>query len=112
MGIYRGPKIVREGLTVLLDSRSSRSYPGTGNTWYDLSGNDNHASLYNFTGPGASNVGTNVTSTGSTFRVGGDTRDGTTIHNGTIPVVKVYDRVLSLQEIKANFNQYKNRFNI
>jgi len=64
MGIYRGPKIVREGLTVLLDSRSSRSYPGTGNTWYDLSGNDNHATLYNFTGPGASTASGFNTTTG------------------------------------------------
>ena len=48
-----GPNIVKDGLTVLLDSRSKRSYPGSGNTWYDLSGNNNHASLVNFTGPGA-----------------------------------------------------------
>ena len=53
MGIFRGPNIVRDGLTVLLDSRSSRSYPGTGNTWYDLSGNGNNGTLYNFTGPSA-----------------------------------------------------------
>ena len=53
MGFFRGPNIVRDGLTVLLDSRSSRSYPGTGNTWYDLSGNGNHGTLNNFTGPSA-----------------------------------------------------------
>ena len=53
MGFFRGPNIVRDGLTVLLDSRSSRSYPGTGTTWYDLSGNGNHGTLNNFTGPSA-----------------------------------------------------------
>tara|TARA_R110000822_G_scaffold260030_1_gene385076 strand:- start:1708 stop:2406 length:699 start_codon:yes stop_codon:yes gene_type:complete len=53
MGFYRGPNIVRDGLTLLLDSRSSRSYPGTGTTWYDLSGNDNHGTLVNFSGPSA-----------------------------------------------------------
>jgi len=53
MGIYRGPKIVTDGLTLLLDSRTIRSYPGTGTAWYDLSGNDNHATLVNFTGPSA-----------------------------------------------------------
>ncbi len=53
MGFYRGPNIVRDGLTLLLDSRSSRSYPGTGTTWYDLSGNDNHSTLVNFSGPSA-----------------------------------------------------------
>lgn len=49
-----GPNIVKDGLTVLLDSRSKRSYPGSGNTWYDLSGNNNHGNMVNFTGPGAS----------------------------------------------------------
>lgn len=58
------------------------------------------------------NAGTNISSTGSTFRVGGDTRDGTTIHNGRIPVVKLYDKVLSAQEIKQNFNAYRKRFDL
>ena len=58
------------------------------------------------------NVGSNVTTTGNTFRAGGDTRDGTTIHNGTIPVIRTYSRVLTTQEIQQNYNAYKNRFNI
>ena len=40
MGHYRGPNIVKEGLVLLLDAGSQRSYPGTGSTWYDLSGNN------------------------------------------------------------------------
>ena len=48
-----GPDILTNGLALLLDSSSSRSYPGTGTTWYDLSGNDNHGTLVNFTGPSA-----------------------------------------------------------
>jgi len=32
--------------------------------------------------------------------------------NGTIPVVKVYNRVLSPQEIQQNYNAYKNRFGL
>ena len=48
-----GPNIVKDGLTVLLDSRSKRSYPGSGDTWFDLSGNNNHATLNNFSGPGS-----------------------------------------------------------
>lgn len=31
-----------DGLVVHLDAGNTRSYPGTGNTWYDLSGNGNH----------------------------------------------------------------------
>jgi len=60
----------------------------------------------------SANSGTNITSTGSTFRIGSDTRTGTTVHNGTIPIIKLYNRALSAQEIKQNYNTYKNRFNI
>ena len=59
-----------------------------------------------------SNVGTNVTSTGSTFRIGSDTRTGSTVHNGEIPVVKIHDRALSADEVQQNFRAYKNRFNL
>ena len=31
-----------EGLVVHLDAANPNSYPGTGNTWFDLSGNENH----------------------------------------------------------------------
>ena len=47
MGFSRGPNIVREGLVLALDAASPRSYPGSGTTWYDLSGNDNTATLQN-----------------------------------------------------------------
>ena len=40
MGFYRGPRLVTDGLVLALDAASSRSYPGTGTTWYDLSGNN------------------------------------------------------------------------
>ena len=40
MGIYRGPNIVTDGLVLALDAGSERSYPGTGATWNDLSGNN------------------------------------------------------------------------
>ena len=48
MGFYRGPNIVRDGLVLALDAGSPRSYPGTGTTWFDLSGNDNNVTI---TGP-------------------------------------------------------------
>ena len=32
-----GPDIVEDGLVLALDAGSTRSYPGTGTTWYDLS---------------------------------------------------------------------------
>ena len=47
MGFSRGPKIVTDGLVLALDAGSIKSYPGSGTTWYDLSGNENHFTLYN-----------------------------------------------------------------
>ena len=44
MGFFRGPNIVRDGLVLALDAASPRSYPGSGTTWFDLSGNN-----FNFT---------------------------------------------------------------
>jgi hypothetical protein len=51
--MFTGPNIVRDGLSLYLDSTNSKSYPGSGNNWYDLSGNENHGTLINFTGAGA-----------------------------------------------------------
>jgi hypothetical protein len=45
MGFFRGPNIVRDGLVLALDAASPRSYPGSGTTWYDLSGNGNNGTL-------------------------------------------------------------------
>lgn len=59
-----------------------------------------------------SNAGSNITSTGSTFRIGGDTRNGSTIHNGNIPIIRVYSKALTTEEVTQNFSAYRDRFNI
>lgn len=45
--IYTVPAIVQDGLVLWLDANDSRSYPGTGNTWYDLSPSNNNGTLNN-----------------------------------------------------------------
>ena len=45
MGVKSGPRIVRNGLVMIVDAANISSYSGSGNTWYDLSGNQNHASM-------------------------------------------------------------------
>jgi hypothetical protein len=45
MAINTGPKIIRSGLTLHLDAGLTASYPGSGNIWYDVSGNSNHGTL-------------------------------------------------------------------
>lgn len=80
MGVSYAPNVVRNGLVLYLDAANTKSYPGSGTTWTDLSGNgrtatlvngpmfnsanngsiifdgfDDHASLGTFTGLGSSN---------------------------------------------------------
>lgn len=48
MAVTYGPsKILAQGLLVDLDAYTTTSYPGSGSTWYDLSGNGNNATLSN-----------------------------------------------------------------
>jgi hypothetical protein len=45
MTVFGGPDIETDGLVLHLDAANRKSYPGSGSTWYDLSGNGNHADL-------------------------------------------------------------------
>jgi hypothetical protein len=39
MSVYAGPEITNSGLVLCLDANNTKSYPGTGTAWNDLSGN-------------------------------------------------------------------------
>lgn len=43
----KGPYVVTSGLVLYLDAGNTRSYPGSGNTWYDISGKGYNATLFN-----------------------------------------------------------------
>ena len=47
MSFHYSPKIVTEGLVLYLDAANTRSYPGTGTTWSDLSRSGNNGILTN-----------------------------------------------------------------
>jgi hypothetical protein len=50
MSIHQTPSTIpSNGLVLNLNASNLDSYPGTGTTWYDLSGNGNNATLYNGT---------------------------------------------------------------
>ena len=67
-----GPDIIENGLTLFLDASNIRSYPGSGTTWSDLSGNGNTGTLTN--GP-----------TFSTGNLGSIVFDGTNDYVGSFP---------------------------
>ena len=75
MALHHNPRIVTSGLVALYDAADRNSYPGSGTTWYDLSGNNYDLTLTNgptwnedgffdndsdsyFTGPGGPNIPT------------------------------------------------------
>jgi hypothetical protein len=45
MGLIHSPRTVTDGLVLHLDAANVKSYPGSGTTWYDMSGNGNNAIL-------------------------------------------------------------------
>lgn len=47
MSLNHSPKIVTEGLVLCLDASDPKSYPKSGTTWFDRSGNGNHGTLTN-----------------------------------------------------------------
>jgi hypothetical protein len=47
MGVYAGPEINESGLVLCLDAGNTKSYPGSGTTWTDLSGGGNTGTLTN-----------------------------------------------------------------
>jgi hypothetical protein len=47
MGINYNPRTVTDGLVLALDAANSKSYPGSGTTWTDLSGRGNTGTLTN-----------------------------------------------------------------
>jgi hypothetical protein len=47
MGITYNPRIVTDGLVLVLDAGNSKSYPGSGTTWTDISGRGNTGTLTN-----------------------------------------------------------------
>ena len=47
MATNYNPAIVTDGLVLCVDAANSKSYPGSGSTFFDLSGNNRHGTLLN-----------------------------------------------------------------
>ena len=82
MALLNGPRIVTSGLVLNLDAADRNSYPGSGTTWTDLSGNNNSGTLTN----------------GPTFN---------SANGGSIVFDGVDDYVL---DSSVNYNSYSNNF--
>lgn len=60
MSSSTGPDIITDGLVLHLDASDIKSYPGSGTTWFDRSGNGNNGTLVNGVGFSSSNGGSFV----------------------------------------------------
>jgi hypothetical protein len=60
MSLLHSPKIVTDGLVLCLDAANRKSYPGSGTTWLDRSGNGNNGTLVNGTAFSSANAGSLV----------------------------------------------------
>ena len=60
MGIAYNPRTITDGLVLCLDAANTKSYPGSGTTWTDLSGRGNNGTLVNGTGYNSGNLGSLV----------------------------------------------------
>jgi hypothetical protein len=60
MGLSHSPAIITQNLVLCLDAANSKSYPGSGTTWSDLSGNGNNGTLVNGVGYSGDNLGSLV----------------------------------------------------
>lgn len=60
MALSYNPKIVTSGLALCVDAANRDSYPGSGTSWRDLSGNGNHVTLVNSPTYNSGNLGSIV----------------------------------------------------
>jgi len=57
LAIFYNPRTITDGLVLALDAANTKSYPGSGTTWTDLSGRGNNGTLVNGVGYSGSNLG-------------------------------------------------------
>jgi hypothetical protein len=70
MASLGGPNIITNGLVLSLDAANNKSYPGSGATWYDLSGNNYHfvgSGSYGFSNNAITFNRNNAANTGTVF---------------------------------------------
>jgi len=103
---------VRNGLVLELDAANRASYPGTGNTWYDLSGNGLNGTLAN--GPTFSGIGatSSIVFDGSNDRIDFGTVPANTTGTSTIGCwVKTTTTALCMTITFSSYGvMYINRF--
>jgi hypothetical protein len=93
------PTIVTDGLVLYLDAKNPRSYPGSGTTWYDLSGRGHDGTLLNNT----SLSGSVMSFDGSSDNVLiGNDADYNGLSNITIETIAKFKRLSNYEYLISN----------
>jgi hypothetical protein len=100
VALAHSPKIATDGMVLCLDAGNTKSYPGSGTTWSDLSGNGNNGSLVNMDGANFNSAnGGSLTFDGSNEYVDCGNKQDFIISNGqsfTISCWALYDSSLNV----------------
>jgi hypothetical protein len=94
VSLYHSPQISLNGLVLCLDAANSKSYPGSGTTWTDLSGFGNNGTLVNGVGYSGDNLGSLVFD-GVDDYVGWDTLNDVKWQNWNAITVETIFRLVS-----------------
>ena len=98
MSLHHNPRIVTSGLVLALDAGDVNSYPGSGTTWYDLSGNNYSASLNN----GAQKVGKGISFDGTNDYVNIPTSGDLAVTPTDSFSVEVFFKLITITEYPDN----------
>lgn len=114
MAVNYQNKIVTNGLVLCLDAADRKSYPGSGNTWFDRSGNGNHVTVFNSPTYSTSNGGILILNGTNNYAVTTNTLNLSNTNAVTIfSMIKVNNygnSVKILYELSNNFNSKTNCF--
>jgi hypothetical protein len=104
MAVIVNPNAVRSNLTFYVDAANPKSYPGTGTTWYDLSGNNRHATIMGTTTFDSAEKRINLgTTTQTTNYISAPTSISQGLTEWTLEFVLERNNDLSLDAFRARY---------
>ena len=93
---FQAPPIITTGLILNLDAGNPASYPGNGNTWYDLSTNSNNGTI-------ATSTMANTATTPKSFTFNGTSGNNVSFDPGKFNVPYTGKTVMVAAKMDANF---------
>ena len=100
MAFYRGPNVVTDGLVLALDAANTKSYPGSGTTWFDISGNNYSGSLTNGPTFSSNNAGYIIFDGVDDYLI----RTDSTLKNYTTITANIWMYILSTNSFETYFS--------